>query len=86
MSLEARIKQKLSMEFDPQILEVVDDSEAHRGHGGFREGEQTHFNVMMRAKKLEGLSRVAAQRLVMATLKAEFEDGLHALALDIKAA
>jgi len=41
--------------------------------------------VRMRAQAFEGLSRVAAQRLVMKALQAEFDDGLHALALDIRA-
>ena len=83
--MEERIIKRLTEEFSPTMLNVVDDSEAHRGHGGWREGGETHFNVSIRAKVFEGLSRVAAQRLVMKALKAEFEDGLHALALDVSA-
>jgi len=83
--MEERIIRRLTEAFHPSVLEVVDDSEAHRGHGGWREGGGTHFNVRMRAQAFEGLSRVAAQRLVMKALQAEFDDGLHALALDIRA-
>ena len=83
--MEERIIKRLTEEFSPTMLNVVDDSEAHRGHGGWREGGGTHFNVSIRAKVFKGLSRVAAQRLVMKALKAEFEDGLHALALDVSA-
>ena len=81
--MEERIISKLTEEFTPSLLEVVDDSEAHRGHGGWREGGGTHFNVKIRAEAFTDLSRVAAQRAVMKALKAEFEDGLHALALDV---
>ena len=81
--MEARIIAALQAAFDPTELIVDDDSEAHRGHGGYREGGGTHFNVKIRAAKFAGLSRVAAQRAVMAELKAEFADGLHALSLDV---
>lgn len=81
--MQDRIEQKLTDAFAPVLLEVVDDSESHRGHGGWREGGGTHFNVKIRASAFDGLSRVAQQRLVYAELKQEFEDGLHALALDV---
>jgi BolA protein len=84
LKMEARIIEKLTSAFSPELLDVVDDSESHRGHGGFREGEQTHFNVKMRAAAFDGKSRVAAQRMVMSELKPEFALGLHALALDVK--
>jgi BolA protein len=83
--MEARIIAALSATFDPSELIVDDDSEAHRGHGGYREGGGSHFNVKMRSEALRGLSRVAAQRAVMAALKSEFADGLHALSLDVGA-
>jgi BolA protein len=81
--MEQRIRAKLTKAFSPVELQVVDDSEAHRGHGGYREGGNTHFNVSIKAAAFNGLSRVAAQRLVYAELKPEFEDGLHALALTV---
>ena len=83
--MEERIIGKLRDAFQPSLLEVVDDSEAHRGHGGWREGGGTHFNVKIRASAFEGLNRIAAQRKVMQALQAEFDDGLHALSLDVSA-
>jgi BolA protein len=82
--MQDRIQEKLTKAFAPEILEIHDDSESHRGHGGFREGEQTHFNVKIRASALNGKSRVNAQRAIMAELKSEFDEGLHALALDAR--
>ena len=81
--MQQRIHRKLTEAFAPVELQVIDDSEAHRGHAGYREGGNTHFNVTIRAEAFNGLSRVAAQRLVYATLKEEFDSGLHALALTV---
>ena len=82
--MRERILSKLQAAFDPVTLDVVDDSEAHRGHGGYREGGNTHFNVMIKADAFNGLSRVAQQRLINKELAQEFEDGLHALALVVQ--
>jgi len=77
------MERKLTSEFHPQQLEIVDESEDHRGHGGYREGGETHFRVLMRARSLKGMSRVARQRAVMSCLKAEMDERVHALALDV---
>jgi len=84
MNMRERILSKLQAAFDPVTLDVVDDSEAHRGHGGYREGGNTHFNVLIKAGAFNGLSRVTQQRLINKELAQEFEDGLHALALVVQ--
>ncbi len=77
------IEAKLAAAFAPTRLEVFDESEQHRGHGGWREGGGTHFRVVMRAAALAGLSRVQRGRAVHDALRAELDGGLHALALDL---
>lgn len=84
MTYSERITQKLTEKFTPTHLEVIDESEAHRGHGGYREGGETHFKVVMESAAMNGLSRVAQQRAVYATLKDELAERVHALALHIK--
>jgi BolA protein len=69
--------------FQPERLEVVDESESHRGHAGWREGGETHFRVVMRASSLDGLSRVERSRAVHTVVAAELAAGVHALALDL---
>ncbi len=78
------VKQKLTSAFAPDHLEVVDESEQHRGHGGFREGVSTHLRVHIRAAVFAGKGRVAAQRMVYSTLQAELEGDVHALALKVE--
>ena len=85
MRIRDEIEQKLRHAFDPAALQVVDDSESHRGHGGWREGGETHFNVTIRAAAFAGMSRIARHRAVHAALGADLVGRIHALALDIDA-
>lgn len=81
--MAAVIHDRLDAAFRPSRLEVIDESENHRGHGGWREGGETHFRVVMRAESLAGLSRIERSRAVHKTLAAELDGGVHALALDL---
>lgn len=83
MGMEDRIRKTLQT-LSPAELEVIDDSEKHRGHGGWREGGDTHFTVRIRAAALDGLSRVECHRRINAMLADEFARGLHALAIDAR--
>lgn len=78
-----RIRQKLNAAFAPEALEVIDESEKHRGHGGWREGGETHFRVSMRAAAFDGMSRVERSRAVHAALSEELRGRIHALALEL---
>lgn len=78
-----RIRSKLDAAFAPMWLEVVDESERHRGHGGWREGGETHFRVVMRAASLGAMSRVERSRAVHRVLADELAERVHALALDL---
>lgn len=75
------IDSKLRQRFAPLRLAVEDDSARHAGHAGASEAGESHFNVEIVSAVFEGQGRVARQRLVYATLKDEFDAGLHALAL-----
>lgn len=77
------IEKKLRARFSPEHLNVIDESEQHRGHAGYRAGGNTHFRIQMQAKSLSGLNRVQAQRLIYKELQAEFDAGLHALAMEL---
>ena len=83
MSVRDQIAEKLSLKFTPSHLEVIDESEKHRGHGGYREGGETHFRVRIAAPDFTGMTRVAQHRAVMETLDAELKAGVHALAIEV---
>ena len=83
MNMKARIESRLREAFKPSELEVIDESEQHRGHGGWREGGETHFRVRMVSDSFAGQSRVARQRAVNACLKEELATTVHALAMEL---
>ncbi|WP_348271871.1 BolA family protein [Pseudovibrio sp. Tun.PSC04-5.I4] len=75
---------KLEATFNPQLLEVTDESENHRGHGGWRERGQTHFRIKIISTAFEGMTRVAMHRAVNECLADEIAGGVHALAISAK--
>tara|TARA_R110002110_G_scaffold36673_32_gene122150 strand:+ start:700 stop:957 length:258 start_codon:yes stop_codon:yes gene_type:complete len=83
MSKTQEITEKLQKAFDPRALEVVDDSESHRGHAGFQDGGESHYNVRIRAAAFEGMNRLARHRAVHSALGPELIARIHALALDL---
>ena len=80
------MERKLRAAFAPTALEVLDESEQHRGHGGWREGGETHFRVRMTAAAFDGVSRVERQRAVNRALADELAGPVHALALELSGA
>ena len=85
MGITEQIGEKLRTAFSPTHLEVVDDSESHRGHSGFQEGGESHFNVSIRAEAFAKMSRIQRHRAVHAALGPKLIGKIHALALDISA-
>ena len=83
MNITKDIEDKLRVAFAPTELEVVDDSESHRGHAGYQDGGESHFNVRIRAAAFEGQSRIQRHRAVHAAIGPDLIGRIHALALDI---
>lgn len=83
MKTADRIESALREAFVIHSLTVRDVSEAHRGHAGYREGGQSHFEVSIRSEDFKGLSRIARHRAIHAALGAELISDIHALALDV---
>jgi len=83
MRVTEQIEQKLRQAFQPQVLEVFDESEAHRGHAGYREGGQSHFRVVIQAGVFGDQSRIARHRAVHRALGTDLVGRIHALSLEI---
>lgn len=84
-AITERITRKLTEAFAPQELKVIDESHQHQGHGGWREGGETHFRVNIVSAAFSGKSRLERHRLVNAALAQELADRVHALAIAAKA-
>ena len=83
MSRADEIRSKLEAALAPSELDVVDDSESHRGHGGYQEGGESHYNLRIRSDVFAGKTRIARHRLVHSALGPELIGRIHALALDL---
>ncbi len=85
MPMKDSITQKLKIALSPTHLEVLDESHQHQGHGGWREGGETHFRIRIVSPAFAGQSRVAVHRTINALLAEELNSGVHALAIEAKA-
>ena len=83
MTRAEQITTRLKDVFDPEHLDVVDESEMHRGHAGFLEGGESHFRVKMVSAALAGQSRIAQHRAVHTAIGKQLMGEIHALALDL---
>ena len=75
------IRDKLTAAFQPERLEVVDDSARHAGHASAPGGGESHFNVVIVSGAFKGRSRIQRQRDVYTALSEELAGPVHALSI-----
>ncbi len=82
----AEITRRLTEALSPTHLQVVDDSEKHRGHGGYNpNGGESHFTVEIESPAFAGMNRVQRQRAVNHALADLLVERVHALAIKARA-
>jgi BolA protein len=85
MTLHDKIQSALNDAFEPSFLEVINESRLHAGHNPEAAATgQTHFRIRIASAALAGVSRVAGHRAVNDALAFAFDEGLHALAIEIR--
>lgn len=75
------IKQKLNEAIQPELIEIVDDSAAHAGHAGARQGGG-HYNVTIVAQAFDGKTLVQRHQLVYKALNDLMKNEIHALGIN----
>ena len=83
MGIRDKIIESLTEKFQPEYLNVIDESDKHRGHAGWIKDRSTHFRVQISSPQLSLMPRVAQHRAIMSALQDEFEGDLHALAIEV---
>lgn len=78
------IAARLQDRFDPDFLEVRDDSAQHAGHMGAHPAGETHFHIVIKSTAFDGLSRVAAHRQINTALADHLSGHVHALQITIQ--
>ena len=78
------IRSRLQRAFEPERLDVRDDSALHAGHAGARDGAG-HYAVTIRAAAFRGQSRIQCHRMVYEALADLMPKEIHALSIDAAA-
>ena len=81
----AEMRRRLDAALQPTLLQLVDDSEQHRGHGGYNPAGESHFSLTIESSAFAGKSRVERQRLVYQALGELMHERVHALAIKARA-
>ena len=78
------IRERLTEALTPDYLEIVDESEQHRGHPGAARGGG-HYRVVIVSPRFEGESLLSRHRLVYEALGDAMRQEIHALSIQAKA-
>lgn len=80
MTLADTIRGRLDA-LQPVSVELVDESEQHHGHAGWREGGGTHWRLAIVSPRFAGQSPVARHRMVYQAIGELMHNPIHALAI-----
>ncbi|KXJ08904.1 bolA-like protein DDB_G0274169 isoform X2 [Exaiptasia diaphana] len=80
MSVQATITDKLTKKFQPQHMEVINESYMHN----VPKGSETHFKVVVVSALFQDKPLIQRHRMVNDVLKNELESGVHALSIQAK--
>lgn len=84
-SIRDEITRRITESLQPEVLEVIDESELHRGHAGHNPEGESHFRLKVVAKNFTGQTRVERQRVVMGLLDDLLKSRIHALSMQLSA-
>ncbi len=72
---------RLNSALSPSVIELNDNSEQHRGHGGYNPEGESHFSLRIESPAFAGKSRVERQRMIYAALGELMDARVHALSI-----
>ena len=78
-NIEKKLEEKITFE----KLEIIDNSQKHKGHKFFSE-DKYHLHLKIKSLYLRSISRLNAQKLIMNILKEDLKNKIHALEISIE--
>ncbi|XP_046330477.2 DNA-binding transcriptional regulator BolA-like isoform X1 [Haliotis cracherodii] len=78
--VETSIKKKLADAFQPDVLEVINESHMHN----VPKGSESHFKVLVVSEKFSNQPLIKRHRMVNETLQEELKTQIHALSIHAK--
>ncbi len=79
--IAAQMLRRLDSALAPTHIELIDESELHRGHGGYHPAGESHFSLRIESPAFAGKGRVERQRLIHAALGDLLRERVHALSI-----
>jgi stress-induced morphogen len=88
--MKERIANKITEKLELRYLEVINNSELHKGHikkmipsSDLTKSQETHFKIIVNSDYLNSMPLIKAHQYLNTILKEEFQSGLHALEIKI---
>lgn len=75
------IRQQLTQQLTPTLLEIIDQSDRHKGHAGAKHGG--HFKIKIAAPCFQDKSMIESHRLIYTALSNLMQTDIHALSIEI---
>ncbi len=64
-------------------LELINESYKHRGHTGWNESGETHFNLLIVTDSVIGQNKVQRHKLIYQLLAEQLKNQIHALSIQV---
>lgn len=77
------IRTILETTFSPTELDIIDESIHHRSHYQPVGNDPSHVKIRIVSESFRGKSKVAQHQMIHRALKQAFDEGLHAVSLEI---
>jgi len=81
MKRKSKIEKVIKDNFEPYYFSVLDVSEQHRGHQSFREGLESHFEIVIVSKIFNNKNKIDRHRMVNKILKDDYSKDLHSVTI-----
>ncbi len=83
MNRKKRIYNLLENQLTDFSIEIIDNSNLHKGHGNFNGKNETHIKIILNLIKKTNINKLTIHRKINELLKDEFNSGLHSLEIKI---
>ena len=77
MKLE-KLTKKLLTYFDETELKIINNSEIHKHHSGYSDGE-SHFLIIISSDKVNNMKPLEKHRLVLSLIGKELNESIHSI-------
>ncbi|MBN9413385.1 MAG: BolA family transcriptional regulator [Candidatus Paracaedimonas acanthamoebae] len=80
-SLRDKLQHLLSKEFNPEHLEIIDETDKHKNHLNTPHTKETHFRILIVSEIFQSMNRIERHRCIMSLFEQDFKAHLHALSI-----